>query len=102
MSNFVKDCIAGDALVSEVYDYIDAWDSSDSNLPIHEFLGMTEPEYALFIEDEDYLNLIITAHMQGEDIKVIVASQYAIAARADNHKKASRLEKWLKNENLWD
>lgn len=102
MSNFVIDCIQGDALTSEIYDYIDAWDSSDSNLPIHQYLGMTEAEYALFVEDEDYVDLIITAHKQKEDIRTIVESQFAIAARADNHIKAGRLEMWLKNEKLWE
>lgn len=102
MSNFVIDCIKGDALTSEIYDYIDNWDDSDSDLLIHEYLGMTEPEYALFVEDEDYIDLIITAHKQKENIRVIVESQFALVARADNHLKASRLEMWLKNENLWD
>lgn len=102
MSNFVTDCINGDALTSEIYDYIDIWDESDIDTPIFEYLGMTEGEYALFVENDDYVDLIITAHKQHQDIREVVESQFALAARADNHEKASRLEIWLKNENLWD
>lgn len=102
MSNFITYCIKGDALSSEIYEFIDLWHNSDNDITLHEYLGMKESEYALFVEDETYLPLIITAHKQNEDIRTILESQFALAARADNQLKAARLEKWLKNENLWD
>jgi len=102
MSDFITDCINGDALLSEVDNYIDVWHESDTVLSIHEFLGMTKKEYALFVEDEMYLASIVTAHKESVDIENIIQSQYSIAARSDNPAKSARLEKWLKEEGLWD
>ncbi|MFT2010199.1 hypothetical protein ACMA1I_16105 [Pontibacter sp. 13R65] len=102
MSNFIQDCINGDALLSEVDDYIDIWHESDTELPLHEFLGMTKREYALFVEDEIYLGSIVTAHMTGDPIEEIIQNQYAMAARSDSQAKSARLEQWLRSEKLWD
>ncbi len=102
MSNFIIDCINGDALLSEVDDYIDSWHDSDSNMPLHEFLGMTKAEYALYVEDEKYLATIITARREKRDIKQIIKSQVAMAARSDNQAKSERLQRWLRNEGLWE
>nr|WP_322624862.1 hypothetical protein [uncultured Flavobacterium sp.] len=102
MSNFIEDCIAGDALVFEVHDYIDAWHDGESEQPLFEFLGMDKHEYTLFVQDESYLPLIIAAHKNKQSIKLIVHEQIALAARADSHSKAQRLEEWLRNENLWE
>lgn len=102
MSNFINDCIQGDALVSDVHDYIDQWHDSDDDISIFEYLGMTKSEYALFIEDEAYLPLIIVAHKDKENIQSIISKQISLAARADDQSKAKKLEMWLKNENLWE
>lgn len=102
MSNFILDCISGDALLSEIDDYIGNWHKSDTNLSLHDYLGMTEKEYALFVEDEQYLATIVTAHKEGVNIRIMIQSQTAMAARSDNHAKSARLERWLKNEGLWD
>lgn len=103
MSNFIKDCIAGEALLSEIDNYIEKWHKSTSTEePIHTFLGMKKKEYALFVEDEVYLASIITAHKEGVDIESIINNQLAMAARSDNQAKSIRLERWLKNEKLWD
>lgn len=60
--NFIKDCIVGAALLTEIHDYIDLWHEGDSDLPLSDFLGMTTSEYALFLKDESYLANIITEH----------------------------------------
>jgi hypothetical protein len=102
MSNFVTDCINGDALMSEINDYIERWHESDSNLELHDYLGMTVKEYALFVDDENYLGIIITAHRNNTDIESLVRAEMAIAARSDDASKARKLQKWLENEGLWD
>ena len=101
MSDFIKDCINGDALLSEIDNYIDNWHNSDLDIPLHTFLGMTKKEYVLFVEDETYLGIIVTSHRNNQNIDEIIESQIALAARSDNHAKAKRLEKWLKDEGLW-
>lgn len=102
MSNFITDCIEGNALMTDVDDYIDMWHESDSNLSLHDFLGMTEKEYKLFVEDESYLGSIITAHKFDTDIASILKKEYALAARSDDPAKAIKIQKWLENEELWD
>lgn len=36
---------------NEIDDYIEEWHNNDSEDTIYEYLGMTESEYALWIED---------------------------------------------------
>ncbi|MCA6363700.1 MAG: hypothetical protein IM638_11740 [Bacteroidetes bacterium] len=101
MSNFIQDCINGDALMSEIDDYIDRWHESAEDISLHDYLGMTFHEYALFIEDSSYIGLIITAHKNNIDIDTIVTNQIPLAARSKDPSKAERLQRWLDNEGLW-
>lgn len=100
MSNFIIDCINGDALMSDVNDYIDHWHDSDTSLPLHDFLGMTKKEYMLFVEDENYLGSIITAHKSNKNVESIIRDEIAIAARSDDAAKSKKLQKWLESEGL--
>ncbi|PCH66973.1 MAG: hypothetical protein COC06_12000 [Bacteroidales bacterium] len=102
MCSFISDCLNGDAFLSEIDDYIDQWHDSDTKLLLHEFLGMTRKEYALFVEDEEFLATIVTAHKEHLDIKIVIESQIAMAARSDDQAKSEKLQKWLKKEGLWD
>jgi hypothetical protein len=101
MSNFIENCINGDALSFEIDNYIDEWHKSDSKLKIYEYLGMTKLEYELFVEDESYLGVIINSHIENVGINEVVES-LAMAARSDGQAKSNRLERWLKDEGLWD
>ena len=101
-SNFIKDCINGDALLQDIDDYIDKWHDSEIDEPLFSYLGMSKKEYALFVEDENYLASIVTAHKEDVDIETIMKVHLSIAARSDSHSKSQRLESWLKNEQLWE
>lgn len=103
ISNFVNDCINGDALLSEIDDYIDLWHESDNKLPIHTFLGMSEKEYGLYVLDEEYLGLIIAAHKENIDVAMLYdGNVHRLAARSDDSSKSRAIENWLKKENLWE
>ena len=102
MSNFIRDCINGDALLTEIDDYIEVWHNSNTDELLHSFLGMTKHEYALYIEDETYLASIITAHKEGRKIESIISNHLSMAARSDNPSKSERLQRWLKSESLWE
>lgn len=102
MSNFITDCINGDALMSEVDDYIEKWHKGDTGVDLHDYLGMTKKEYALFVEDENYLGLIVSAHKDNINIESIIRDEIAMAARSDDAAKSRRLQKWLESEGLWD
>lgn len=102
MSDFITDCINGDALLTEIDDYVDRWHGSKSTLPLHEFLGMTKKEYALFVESDKYLAYIVTARKEGRNIAEIIRSQLSVAARSDSQAKTARIERWLKDQGLWE
>jgi len=102
MSNFINNCILGVSLMSEIDDYIELWHENDSDVTLHEFLGMSKKEYALFVEDEAYLGSIISAHKNKVDIVPLMKEQLKMAARSDDPKKARQLQQWLENEKLWE
>lgn len=88
--------------MSEVDDYVDRWHDSNSSQELHDFLGMSKQEYELFITDENYLGIIISAHKFGKNIEDIIREEISMAARSENPAKAKRLQKWLEREGLWD
>jgi len=102
MSNFIIDCLNGDALMSDINDYIDQWHESDLDLPLYVFLGMSDIEYNFFVEDENYLGSIISAHKFNKNVVSLVKDEIAMAARSDDATKAKRIQKWLQEEGLWD
>lgn len=104
MDSFIKDCLCGDALITEINDYIDKWHESENlDMPLHIFLGMTKKEYELFVMDENYLGIIITAHKENTNVISLFQEQhqYRFAARSNNSQKTKAIEHWLKQEELW-
>lgn len=102
MANFIMDCLNGDALITEVNDYIDVWhDSEDEEMPLYQFLGMTKKEYELFVMDENYLGVIITAHKENSNVVSLMQQTSRFAARSNNSETTEAIERWLKNEELW-
>ena len=61
MSNFIDMCLSGDALPDEIDDFVDRWHEGDSDLSIHEFLGMTREEYLSWVKDPNALPRILDA-----------------------------------------
>jgi len=59
MSNFVQDYLAGNASLEDIDDYISAWHDGDSKKELHEFLGLSFDEFALFVQNQDLLSSII-------------------------------------------
>ena len=62
-SNFVARCLAGDALVDDIDDYIDRWHDGEGSPDesLAEFLGFTDEEYKLWAENPDFLPFILNA-----------------------------------------
>ncbi len=102
MSSFITDCINGDALMSEIDDYVDKWHISSGDMPLHEYLGMSKKEYMLFVDDESYLGIIIAAHKYQSNIESLIRQEISMAARSDDVVKSRKLQKWLESEGLWD
>ena len=64
-ATFVEDCLAGRALPAEIDDHVERWHESDSSLGLHEFLGMTQEEYAWWVERPETLPAILDARRAG-------------------------------------
>jgi hypothetical protein len=60
--NFIQQCVSGQVQPEEIDDFIDQWHVDKPPAPLHEFLGMTWDEYALWVERPAALNAILFAH----------------------------------------
>lgn len=103
MSNFVTNCLSGEALLDDIDDYVDAWHETKGEIPLHQYLGMSKTEYALWVADPDILPFVICAHREKRDVGEVLEAFNALplAARADGPGKAKQLMHWLKKEGLW-
>ena len=63
--NFIKLCLDGKVRMSDIDDFIDYWHNSEIDIPLYDYLGMTEYEYNLWITDNTSLPRIIKAHKEG-------------------------------------
>lgn len=102
MSNFINDVINADALLDEIDDYIEQWHISDSELTVFEYLGMSEEEYFLWVENDFYLKYIISAHEQNIPINALLQNEYStkLVARSDSPEEAKIIYSWLKEKGL--
>lgn len=57
--SFVDAVLAGDAMPDDIDDFIDAWHASSEDIGLAEFLGMTEEEYAVWVEKPDGLSFVL-------------------------------------------
>jgi hypothetical protein len=104
MSNFIQDCANGDALLDDIDNYIDRWHESDSPLPLHTYLGMSKPEYSLWLTEPAALAFIIKAKREHRSVASIMDSlnELPIAARSTDPGKVIKVMKWLKDQGLWN
>lgn len=103
MYNFVQSCLNGDAFLDEIDDFIDQWHDSDSEEPLHEYLGLTEREYLLWVEKPEILPFLVTAHKEDKPVGEILSRTFmSMAARSGSIDKALELQEWLKQKHLMD
>lgn len=51
--NFREKFLQNKCSIEAIHDYIDKWHESDSDVELHEFLGLTFDEYAVWVKKED-------------------------------------------------
>ncbi len=83
----------------EIEDFVQRWHDSDSKLELHEYLGMTIDEYALWLNSPDMLPLILTSRKTKRSLESIANDnlQSRLAARADDSMKIKAIQTWLSN-----
>lgn len=98
-TDFITACVNGRSHLRKIDDYIDAWHEGKAgqNLELHEFLGMTAEEYAIWVERPEVLSFIVIAHRLHKPVaEVIVEAEHQpMAARAASASEARQLHDWL-------
>ena len=104
MSNFINDVINADAILDEIDDYIEKWHDSDENRSVYEYLGMTEEEYLLWVENDFYLKYIVSAHEKNVNINEYLKEAYTsnLVARSSSPEEAKKIYDWLKEKGMID
>jgi hypothetical protein len=98
--NFVEKCLAGLALANEIDDYVDMWHTGSHDMQLHEFLGMSWEEYALWVEQPKALGAILQSrhsHMSLKDVLEFASSTTRAAARAPSAEEAQVILDWLRS-----
>ena len=61
---FVNLCLSGEAFANEIDDFVDAWHDGNDPRTMSDFLGMTDEEYAIWVERPETLREILNARQQ--------------------------------------
>ena len=100
--DFMSLALGGRVVSDEIDDFVAAWHVGNDLRPLHDFLGMSWEEYQLWVSDPAYLNIILAARHNGEDLRHAVQavndnfrSPERIAARSTNPERVRQLEQWL-------
>lgn len=60
MKTFIEKCIAGEANLEEIDDYVEKWHNGDGrNMELYEYLGMTKQEYSVWMLKPNEIENII-------------------------------------------
>ncbi len=97
---FIDCCLAGEALVTDIDDFVDAWHESNDSRPLSEYLGMTREEYELWAPSPELLKPIIHARKTGKPLVEALELRefYGVAARAPSRSEAQKILRWLEEE----
>lgn len=97
-ASFIQRCLNGDALLDDIDDAVEQWHTGDTSRSLPEFLGLTEDEYSILVENPDALKAIIYARKS--DVPLIEALEriecFSMAARAKSPSEARQILQWLK------
>ena len=64
-AKFVDLCLRGDVSADRIDDFVDLWHDGDSEVPLAEFLGLSDEEYALWVERPKSLSTILSTRKAG-------------------------------------
>jgi hypothetical protein len=96
--SFVTAVLNGDAHPDEIDDFVAAWHEGNECQPLHEALGMTPEEYALWVEQPDVLEFLLHSRRFGISLNRVLENREAhlLAARSAQRGEAENLITWLK------
>lgn len=96
---FIDEVLNGTALWTDIESWVQDWhDRNGGGQELHEYLGMTWPEYQLWVERPAALRMIIAAREHELPVEAFVADfdELAVAARGLSRSDVHAVERWLK------
>ncbi|RFP16625.1 hypothetical protein D0T25_18390 [Duganella sp. BJB488] len=99
MSSFIEKCLAHEATPEDIDDYIELWHQNPGDQPLHEYLGMTRNEYALWIVNAAILPTLLNIRSKHQSMDQLLAEfdhQFPATAKSTSPSGAMALMKWLK------
>jgi hypothetical protein len=101
-TTFIDLCLKGNALIEEVDDFVERWHNGSAKASLRDFLGMSESEYSLWINDPDVLPYVIFSRREKRPFVQVVNDNYygseRLAARSDQGQKIRVLKEWLERQ----
>jgi hypothetical protein len=98
---FMDQVLAGEALIDEIDDYVDAWhDDETTTASLAAYLGMTQPEYDLWAEKPASLRFIVAAREEDVPLYQLIEryeKREPVATRAADAETAKVVAQWLRD-----
>ena len=100
----MEQVLAGDILDTEIDDFVQQWHEGQTTEGLAEFLGFSDEEYALWVEQPEALRSILFCRKH--DVPLAEASDlqeaHRMAARSQQKGDADALLRWLKKSGRLD
>ena len=71
MKTFLEKVSSGETRGEDIEEHVQAWHESSAECSLAEYLGMSDDEYALWVERPSALDLIIRARLEGMRLEKI-------------------------------
>jgi hypothetical protein len=99
---FVELCLKGRALVKDIDDFVERWHQGRGDTSLRDFLGFSETEYSLWINDPDVLPYVIYSRREQKPFVQVVNDDYydsgRLAGHSDQKEKIQLLREWLQRQ----
>ena len=96
---FIDCCLQGEAIATDIDNFIDDWHDGPADCELHEYLGMTFDEYRLWVEQPRALKHIIHAKRLNVDVSSILTQPQTYSLAARTTAEAEELVRWLRTTN---
>lgn len=97
--SFIELCLSGDVGLEDIDRFIEDWHKSSRGGSLASYLGLSDHEYALWVERPGVLPFILLARryeLPLESIAELRSGKIPLAARAPTPAEADRFLSWLK------
>jgi hypothetical protein len=96
---FIELCLKGRALVEDVDDFVERWHRANDDTTLYEFLGLSQTEYSLWINDPDVLPYVMYARREQKPFTQVIIDDYyddvRLTDRTGQGARMRLLREWL-------